>query len=93
MAGLRKHEDAVSEERRRQLAVAKLRRQRRLVEAEEKLSAIDFVLQTAKQNEEVLQARWEILILFVFILLFTDPWLSVVELILCCSIKIVASEP
>ena len=57
LAGLRKHEDAISEERRRQLAVAKLRRQRRQVEAEEKLSAIDYVLQTAKQDEETLQAR------------------------------------
>jgi len=57
LAGLRKQEDAISEERRRQLAVAKLRRQRRQVEAEEKLSAIDYVLQTAKENEETLQAR------------------------------------
>ena len=58
LAGLRNLQDSMSEERRRQLAVAKLRRQRRQVEAEEKLSAIDYVLQTAKQDEEALQARY-----------------------------------
>ena len=57
LANLRKHEDSITEERRRQLAVAKLRRQRRQVEAEEKLSAIDYVFQTAKQDEEAVQAR------------------------------------
>ena len=58
LAGLRNLQDSMSEERRRQLAVAKLRRQRRQVEAEEKLSAIDYVLQTAKQDDEALQARY-----------------------------------
>ena len=56
LGDLRRHEDHVTEERRRQLAVAKLRRQRRQVEAEEKLSAIDY-LHTAKQDEEMVQAR------------------------------------
>lgn len=59
LSHLQQKENSVSEERKRQLAVAQLRRQRRQLEAEEKISAIDYVLQSAKQDEDALSAQYE----------------------------------
>nr|CAB3228489.1 trichohyalin-like [Phallusia mammillata] len=59
LASLRRQDEAISEERRRQLAVARLRRDRRQMEAEEKYSAVALVFQSAKQDEAALSASFE----------------------------------
>ncbi|XP_076812765.1 uncharacterized protein LOC143459471 isoform X1 [Clavelina lepadiformis] len=56
LADLRRQDEAISEERRRQLAIAKLRRERRQMEAEEKFGAVALVFQTAKKDEAALSA-------------------------------------
>jgi len=57
LAGLRRQNDAVGEERKRQVALARLRRERRQMETEEKYSAVALIFQASKQQEALLSSR------------------------------------
>ena len=56
LAQLQHQGEAVDGERRRQLAIAKLNRQRRQLAQEDKINGLEFVLKVAKDNEENLSS-------------------------------------
>lgn len=54
LADLSKHDDYVNSERRRQLEIAKIRRQQRQMEKSEKLDSIAMIFSAGKIHEQAL---------------------------------------
>nr|XP_018667550.1 trichohyalin isoform X2 [Ciona intestinalis] len=59
LADLRRHDDMISEERKRQLAAAHLRRERRQLQSEQNYSAIMLLFQSANEDKAALTSNLE----------------------------------